>query len=657
MQSFVIWWLRVLRRRWLPGGLLFAVVAGLGAAVLFLSAPVHRAEAKLRLGEAPPMAGASPAGGFIGLFRVGGDPFANDLELLSSRTLAEGVVDDAALNVRLVAPRGWHRDSLTKSIVATRTTRRAAYEVEWLADGGVEVRLDSAAAAGVRGEPGEPIEFGGTRIVFRSWRAGMPRRIGVRTIPHAEAARLTGGRIVFERTRRDANVVAVQYNDPDPGLAHMVLTSAVNRFTALRTSIQQRESRETIDSLRTIAEQTRAELGDSERALESMQRTTGMIAPEAQAAAAIEQYTEASAQLQLTRIEMAALDAALEQTRGAASPADAWSALLAYPRFLENEMLAGLIAQMTGLEAQRRELARRRTESNVELRAVLDQIEYLDRSLRDLARDHRAALTLQLTSVEGVVREIDSRLARMPAHTIEMARLQRDVRVLAEMVVLTEQRLRQEQLRLALTFANVQVIDPPALRDRPVWPRRKLGLAVALLLAGTTALVGMATIERADTTVRRAADMRAALGAPVLGVVRRFGRMPATLSSAETDAVVRRGAIGEPGRSRIAIAAVDDATLARVAVEAIKAGSAYPPGPDLMRLACPDLITLETIDSFAAAAAAAAVRAPILLVARAGSTRAAALSRAAGLLAEADATVAGMILVCDRARDAADVWV
>ena len=61
----------------------------------------------------------------------------------------------------------------------------------------------------------------------------------------------------------------------------------------------------------------------------------------------------------------------------------------------------------------------------------------------------------------------------MPARVAELGRRQRDVRLLSEIVVLTEQRLRQEELREALTYSNVQVIDPPALRDRPVWPRKK----------------------------------------------------------------------------------------------------------------------------------------------------------------------------------------
>src|SRR5688572_19292072 len=126
-DGFIMGLWQRLRRRWLVCAALFGVVFTLGAALILLARPIHRTEAKLRLGEAPPMGSVGGAGSMLGLLRLGGDAFANDLELLASRTLAEGVVDDAALNVKLIAPRGWHRDSLVTVLRADRSTRRATY--------------------------------------------------------------------------------------------------------------------------------------------------------------------------------------------------------------------------------------------------------------------------------------------------------------------------------------------------------------------------------------------------------------------------------------------------------------------------------------------------------------------------------------------------
>src|SRR5690606_2264124 len=75
-SSFVGSWLGVVRRRWRAGLLVFLLVTGGTIALILLSRPIYRSEARLRLGEPPPMGGVSPTGGLFSLMRLGGDPFA-----------------------------------------------------------------------------------------------------------------------------------------------------------------------------------------------------------------------------------------------------------------------------------------------------------------------------------------------------------------------------------------------------------------------------------------------------------------------------------------------------------------------------------------------------------------------------------------------------
>src|SRR5688572_24068500 len=103
-RSVVRSWVGLLRRRWLIGASVFSLVFGVTVVQLWRARPVYRTEAKLRIGEPPPTTGVG-AGSILGFMRMGGDPFANDLELLNSRTVTEAVVRDAALTVKLIAPR------------------------------------------------------------------------------------------------------------------------------------------------------------------------------------------------------------------------------------------------------------------------------------------------------------------------------------------------------------------------------------------------------------------------------------------------------------------------------------------------------------------------------------------------------------------------
>ena len=228
-------WIGLLRRRWRWGLGVGGLVTATAAAVLLLTRPVYRAEASLRLGEAPPSPGVSPGGSILGFFRMGGDPFANDLELLGSRTLAEQVTEAVALDVRLVTPRGWFRDSLFTTVRGRRNTERGTYRLTWEPGGTISVELISEGDSAIgRFGPDEPIRFGGAELVPVRRRSGAPQQIDVKLVPFGEAVRVTQGRFDIERTRREANVVRIRYDDSDPKVAEDVVRATVDGFIVLR---------------------------------------------------------------------------------------------------------------------------------------------------------------------------------------------------------------------------------------------------------------------------------------------------------------------------------------------------------------------------------------------------------------------------------------
>ena len=500
--SFVRSWMALGRRRWRTGLIVAGVVLAAAAAVLLLSRPVYQSEAALRLGQPPPQGGVSPGAGVLSFFQLGGDAFANDLELLGSRSLAEAVVERMALTARLDAPRRWHRDSLLASLRTGRETRPARFEVRY-PDGRIEVRQLSPrdSLIGVV-TPGDPIAFGGLTAVFLPHRAGMPDRFRISTIPFGEAVRSTRTAVAAKRPRREANVVALSYRNTDPGVADGVVAAAVDEFIALRARIQQRESGQTTDSLRAVAAETAGELRAAENALEQLQTRTLLVAPQAQSEALVAQRADLLMQLGRATRELGAVEAMLARLETAEPGDQGWTALLGVPTFFESQTLAELLTELTRLQARRTELATRLSAETREARSLSRQIEYLDGSLRRVAAEYRTGLEGLIRSLRPQLAQLDRVLGALPGQSTELIRRQRDVRVLTEVVVVTEQRLRQEELRDALTYANVQVIDPPALLPRPVWPRPKLGLAVALLLAAAFGVIGMIVRDRMDAPVR-----------------------------------------------------------------------------------------------------------------------------------------------------------
>lgn len=672
-------WSALLRRRWPSGLVVFLAVMLLSVAVVFLSRPIYRAESRLRLGEPPPSTGVSPNAGIFGLFRVGGDPFANDLELLGSRTVAAGVVSDRVLHVILVAPRGWHRDSIFQLLESGQGTSRASFETTWTEDGSVQVRMTAPADSLIGSvAPGARISFGGVTASFLPWRPQMPREVTIRTVPFAEAVRLTGEAVQYERTARDANVVEIRFEHTDPDLARGVVESVVARFTELRAAIQRRESGETSDSLRVVAAETRVELAQAEADLEEFERRSRLVSAEAQSAAFIERYGEAVTELERGRAELAAVESVLARTADVAKSSEAWTRLASHPRFLDNPTVGVMLERLTELEGQRTEAAARRTDVSADVRVLDEQIGYLDGALRSLARNYREGLEEQVADLARRVASMEATLAATPAQIIELGRRQRAVRLLSEVLVLTEQRLRQEELREALTFSNVQVIDPPALRDRPVWPPKKLGLAVGFLLASVFGALAVVVQERADRSVRRAAEIRAAIGVPVIAAVTRGPDGTVTLGPDDAGTLIRHAA-GDGRAGRLVLIAVTEEGPARELARALWARGAprlreggdsgvadeAPAATGVAVTAVErdagaartlEVSVLPRPHSFAEAAQAAAGGASVTLVVEHARTRRDELRRLLELLTDAGAAVAGVIVVCDDPDDVARVW-
>ncbi len=348
-------------------------------------------------------------------------------------------------------------------------------------------------------------------------------------------------------------------------------------------------------------------------------------------------------ELEAARIEFAAMDSIFERLQRETEPSRTWVLLLSHPRFIENEPMGLLLSRMASLEDQRLALAARRAETSREATVLRNQIESLDASLRRLATSYRNALDERIGDLESQVGRMDAEFLKVPGNTVELGRRQRDVRVLSELVVLTEQRLRQEELRQALTVSNVQVIDPPQLRRRQVWPRPKLGAAVGFVLASMFGLLAMVAAETADPTVRRAGRLRALIDAPVIGSPVRTRR---GVRVTERDAAAIAAVATRAKADAIVLAAVtgDASDLAGALVaEANGAG-----------ITLPTLRVAPAMSAFGDAVLAGDV--PVVLVVEAAKTPRHKAAAAAARVREAGGTVLGALLVCRSERAAREAW-
>lgn len=634
-------WRELVATRWRTGATVFAVATLIGVAAVFLPRPVYRAEARVRIGEPPPSTGVSPTASVLGFFRPGGDPFANDLELLASRTVTEDLVLDEALAVEARAPRGWYRDSLFTRLTADTGTRKATFDVRWVTPDSVAVRMVDPADSDLGGATvGEPYRFGGVTAVFRPRRPGGPAHITVRTVTFAEAVRRAAHRVDANRTRAEANVVEMQADGTDPVLTQSIVGDAIASFIRLRAALQEHESNQTVDSMRRVVDSARTDLDRAEGDLADWERRSGLVAPDAQATAFFKRYGEVAAAL--TEAESARREVARAFAFGTdgsgtdGSDAPRWESVVGAPALMENATVADLANHMAALEQERQALALRRRPDDRAYRDLEAQIASADSSLSGLVAGYRTALDRRIETLRAEKSSMDSAVRALPAASVERARRERSVRVLAEVVSLAEERLRQEQLRTALTFANVQVIDPPALRARPVWPRKKLGLVGTLLCATGLGALAIVLRDRSDRTVRRESDLVAALGAPLLATLR-------SDSVGDWTLVDGTAAIVPPDPARIALVDAGEPAIADDSAPALRAAGV-------------PVAAVGRVDRFPAARELMSRADAVLVVAEYGRTLTRDVERAGRLVRAAGGRVLGVLIACRSDADIRRVW-
>ena len=639
-SEFLVQWLGLLRRRRAWAVSVFAIVLAVSVVVLVAPRPVYRAEARLRLGEPPPMSGVSPNAGILSIFQLGGDAFSNDLELFGSRTLVEGVVLEVALNVEVVAPRGVYREALLEDLLTSRETSKETFRVRWLEPARVTIdRVAPTDSTIGTFDTSTSVRFGGLSVAFRARAVNGPDVVELRTLPFGEAVRAMSSGLSLTRPRREANVLEVSFASQDPGLDEAVVQSAVRGFLAMRSELLERESHETVDSLQTVADATAAELVVAEVAVETMQRESGLVAPDAQSEALIERYEGAIGQLETARAELAALDKQLDRVSATTSRIDAWTTLVAHPRFLDNQTIGEILGRLTDLQARSTELSARRAPGSRDILTLERQIQDLDGSLRTIATEFRGALAGQVVSLDESVSTMNATLAGIPALVLELGRRQRTARLLSELLMITEQRLRQEEIRQALTFSNVQVIDAPALQFRPIWPRPKVGIVVGLILALASALASVVVVERADAAIRTESDVRRAGAGPVLALlISEKGKVRVTAE----DLAALRHALGASEGG--VLASVSEGTDAGDALTALASSWSDVP------------LRATLIESYGSAVGALEGGHPIVLVARAGRTRRADIVRAVRHLEAAGGSIRGTLIVAGSVGEAQALW-
>jgi capsular exopolysaccharide synthesis family protein len=454
----------------------------------------------------------------------GGTEVGTEMAVLRSRSLAEAVIDSLGLQVQVAGPREVRRTGVLAAVQADADAPEVRVRLVRGEDGRFAAELLEGEAEGELGAaaPGEPLRLPGATVVLAPGAAGLDR-IEVEVLPRTMAAEEFGKALGVSRPNRDANVVQVRFDAPDPELARDVANVLAHQYLVRRNAVRKVSDRSTVDFLRSQVDTLQVQLRSAEDAVRRFREQNRVVSLEAEAQAQVERLAALQAQRAELESERGALAGLLAEAKAAAGPVGVgpspYRRLLAFPTLLRNQTTSTLLQALTARETELSQLRARRTPADPDVQAVAGQLQSLEEQATAVVTTYLGGLSNQVEAIDRELAGFGERLAQVPAKEVEYARLERSARVLADIYTLLQTRLKEAEVVEAVEDASVRVVDVAVVAREPVSPRPIPTLLLSMFL-GALAGIGLAIgREWADDAVHSREDVHAAVGLPVLGVI------------------------------------------------------------------------------------------------------------------------------------------
>lgn len=489
-----------------------------------LTTPIYRSAASLRIDDV--RTDGLPAGGLLSTLR-GDSEIATEMEVLRSRTLAEEVVDSLDLNLVVREPRTIPRQELLTGIAVSRDAVPGEYRLT--AEGSGRFRLEDRRSGALIGSVavGEPVRVPGATFTLLPG-ASEHDEIVLEIQSFTEAVSELRASLEVDRPNREASIVTVAYEGPDPLLVRDVANAITRHFIRQRTAIQKTEARSTVDFLREQIDTIAVQLAAAEHALQAFREGELVVSLKAEADARVDHLASFEAERDARDAERSALASLLAEIRessanGAAGPSP-YRRLIGFPTLFRNSNATHLLAALTELENQRAQLLNRRTDRDPDVQVLSERIREIEEQLRSLTTAYLQGLTNHVAALDATLERIGVQLEQIPVREIQHARLQRQTHVLEQIYTLLQTRLKEAEIVQAVEDASIRIVDVALPSTKPIRPRPMLNFALAAFFGLILGIGGAFTRERLDDTVNTRDDIQSATGVTVLGLIPRVRR-------------------------------------------------------------------------------------------------------------------------------------
>src|SRR5215469_10033621 len=460
------------------------------------------------------------------LTRLGQDrDVSTELEALQGRKLGQGVIDSLGLRA-ITTPLNTPRSSLFSAFKIAPGNDSADYTFRRRQPDGAYVIHDELSDKNVN------VVRPGGKVTFPTFNATLSPTLALDkftlTIMGEQAAVESFTKTLkVTRPDRDANVLQIAYRGPDKEIVKEVPNVLAGLFILDRQELSTAEARGTAKVLREQLDSVARELSASEGALQAFREKNNVVSLPDEATSDVTHLAETQADRNTVAAERDALSSVLANVTAEAAKQrpdqpSPYQRLIAFPTLLRNNTASTLLSSLATVEDERTALLERRTTNDPDVKVLDNRVNDIEQQLHGIATTYLAGLTAQITADDSVLHNQQASMRSIPAKQVQLAELSRQPDVLQDIYTTLQTRLKEAQVAAAVKDPSVHVMDPAELARKPVRPRPLLyGLAGIIL--GTLLGLGLAFLrESRDHAIHTRADVLAAAGTPVLGLIPRM---------------------------------------------------------------------------------------------------------------------------------------
>ncbi|HVZ49392.1 MAG TPA: polysaccharide biosynthesis tyrosine autokinase [Gemmatimonadaceae bacterium] len=514
------YWQTIARSAWIIVVCVGLAVAAAIAAVRKIQ-PVYQATATVRIDEQKQA--SSPAA----LYYFGGADYqtllAQASEVITSRTLASKVVDDLGLRIGVEQPQ---RNAIIRSlyISAARTTPDAPTESYRFVKvpTGHEVRLASNdSLLGTYPDTGAFPIIGGWVALTGTARA--LDRLGIGLTRRIDAAEGLRGSIEVGQQNKDANVLSITFRGPDSILVRDIPNAVARAFVQRRMELDRSGATARVDYLNRQKAALTADIAEAEDSIQTYLQRQGIASVSQLEAALTNQLGELNTSLRDLDDQRVGLRQALAQPVASADSIEAAQQLLkqlqATSAFVRSGIATAEVGRLENLFASRRDLLTTLLPGSERVEAVDAQIGATTATIRSRTLQYVTNLDSEYVRKQREAATVTARLQHVPEQALELGKLERNRRIIEEMITLVQSQLKEAEITAAVSDSTASVLDDAVTPSQQTGSSETLIYAVAIL-SGLIVGVFVAFLrDWLDTTIRTEHDLAAIVGATVVGII------------------------------------------------------------------------------------------------------------------------------------------